>query len=348
MDFDFRCDPIVAWLNVNQQCNMRCRWCYAEQTQYSPEKEMSFSLAKDVIEICLKLGVSEFVLIGGEPTLWPHLFNTIQYIKERGARVSIITNGMQFSNDGFWAEYIKNPASSVGLSIKSMSRSKFFDSTRVTSFDKMIKGVSRVIKHHKCGVSAVHNELVGVSGTVEIAKRCKELGATSFQLVMCTPTFNTDGNICTDYSIPLNRVWDELKEISINLESLYGKKAYYDMQLPLCLFPKEFVQDKLRDRRIQTQCHLFSRTGINFDTDGNIILCNTISERVASIGKDFCNEKDLIRYLNSKEIRHSYQELARYPSKKCKECIWREECRGGCLMNWFTNDPDQICHPVHK
>ena len=255
---------------------------------------------------------------------------------------------MQFADDVFWTNYINNPASSVGLSIKSMSRNRFFESTGVTSYDRMLEGVRRILEYHKCGVSAVHNSLVGVDGIIEIASKCKDFGATSFQLVMCTPTYDTDGNVGTDYIIPVDRIWSDLEEISIAIELLYGKMTFYDTQLPLCLFPKDFVQDKITDRRIQTQCHLFSRTGINFDTEGNIILCNTISERIASRGENFSNAKNLIHYLNSKEIRYFYKQLARYPSKKCKKCIWGEECRGGCLMNWFTNNPEEICHPVYK
>ena len=90
MNFDYRCNPIVAWLNVNQQCNMRCKWCYAEHTHYPSEREMSYTLAKEIVNICLELGVSEFVLIGGEPTLWSHLFDIIQYIKERGPKFQLL------------------------------------------------------------------------------------------------------------------------------------------------------------------------------------------------------------------------------------------------------------------
>lgn len=346
MKYDFECKPIVAWLNVNQACNMRCKWCYAENSHYSTEKQMSIDLAKELINISLDLGVTEFVLIGGEPTIWSGFFDIINYIKENKATVSIITNGLRFADNSFWDRYKKSPATSVGLSIKSTTENMFYNATGISQYEKSMLGIQRAIDFHNCGVSAVHNNLVGVNGVIDIAKKCKEFGATSFQLVMCAPSFKDDGSICTDFSIAPDNAWRDLEVISKHLEALYGENVFYDTQLPLCIFPKDFVLDKIHRKKIQTQCHIFSRSGINFDVYGNVILCNTIPEVVATKGVDFMDAKSLNKCLNGENCRLEYRQLSRYPSPQCDNCIWKDDCRGGCLMNWFIYDPENICHAI--
>ena len=347
MEYNFEFNPVVAWLNVNQACNMRCRWCYAEGTHYNTRNEMTTDLAKELVEMSILLGVKEFVLIGGEPTLWYGFFDLISHIKSYGLKVSVITNGLRFSDDSFFNQYKLNPASSIGLSIKSASEKDFQLATGVDLYKKSILGIQRVIKLHHCGVSAVHNSIVGTNGLIEIARKCKEFGATSFQLVLCTPSFTDNGKVCTDYAIPPKLAWNDLQAISTTLEELYGGKVNYGTQLPLCLFPKEFVENKVRERRIQTQCHIFSRSGINFDVNGNVILCNTISEIVAKRGIDYHDANSLRFFLNSSTCKDQYRQISRFPSEDCDNCIWNDDCRGGCLMNWFIYNPEDICHAIN-
>ncbi len=342
----FRFNPFIAWLNVNQACNLRCKWCYAEYTEYLPKQEMSLEMAKHLVELSLEIGVKEFVLIGGEPTLWPHLFELLTFIKKYDAPVSIITNAIHFSNDDFWERYQNNPANSVGISVKAVDREKFNSVTNSVLYDESLLGIKRAINFYNCGVSAVHNSLLGVNGTLEIARQCRQLGATSFQLVLCTPVLRGEA-ISTEFVISPANIWEDLHFLSQNIEYLYGmENVNYDTQMPLCLFPKEFVKRKLLNGKLQSQCHVFSRSGINFDFRGNVLFCNTIAEIIARYGVDFIDAESLINFMSSEQKRAEYRQVLRYPSKECRKCIWREDCRGGCLMNWFVYDPDEICRAV--
>lgn len=253
--YNFECEPIVAWLNVNQACNMRCKWCYAENG-LETNLEMSPSLAKELIDISIDAGVEEFVLIGGEPTLWTGLFPTIEYIHDRENRVSVITNAFRFSDNRFWERYQDTPADSLGISIKSVSPKEFDSVTGNHHLDRSLLGIERAISYHHGGVSAVHNTLVGLDGLFEIANVCKNLGATSFQMVMCTPTFDSAGEVQLGYAFSPQNIRKEVATAADYLTNLYGDKAYFDLQLPLCLLPPDFVEDMLTQRRLQTQCHM--------------------------------------------------------------------------------------------
>jgi len=53
-----------GWLTVNRFCNFRCSWCYAKETQFRPEDDMSFDLACELVNLMTSLGVRNTILIG--------------------------------------------------------------------------------------------------------------------------------------------------------------------------------------------------------------------------------------------------------------------------------------------
>lgn len=149
--------PVVAWLTVNRSCNLRCSWCYAAATNYVAESAMSEHLCEKLIHIATQIGVKNFTILGGEPTLWKPLLNTIRSIRDAGARSTVVSNGIRFSDDRFWGNFIENPCDKVGLSVKAHDFDSFKTATGSGSFSKAQIGLSRVIDHYKCGVSLVYS-----------------------------------------------------------------------------------------------------------------------------------------------------------------------------------------------
>ena len=46
IDFDFK----TGWLTLNRTCNLRCKWCYARDTEYKSSLTMSKDLAFELID----------------------------------------------------------------------------------------------------------------------------------------------------------------------------------------------------------------------------------------------------------------------------------------------------------
>ena len=53
----------LMWLTLNRGCNFRCEWCYAAESEYRTENEMSLPFALDLLEIARQLGVGRLFLI---------------------------------------------------------------------------------------------------------------------------------------------------------------------------------------------------------------------------------------------------------------------------------------------
>ena len=152
--------PSVAWLTVNRKCNFRCQWCYAEGTKYGPEDDMSIEKALELVRMLTELGVKDVVIIGGEPTLWPHLSKLNSYCRENGIETSIVTNAARFGDDKYWNNYLKNPCDYAGISIKGGTPEQLLSVAKVKNFELVEKGISRAVEYYNTGVSSVYNSLV--------------------------------------------------------------------------------------------------------------------------------------------------------------------------------------------
>lgn len=343
--FDFIARPKTAWLTVNRGCNFRCKWCYGQTSSFNPNDNMSLELAEQIVRIVKSVGVSSISIIGGEPTIWKPLDELIAFCKKSDISVGLITNGYRFSDDEYWNMYCNNPCDYIGLSVKSGNRTEFYNTTGVDLFDKTMQGIERVIRFHKAGFSTVYNELVGSVGMFEIAKKCRELGATSMTLSLCSAILDSTG-VSNRYSVKPTQLVKELVHIYPYIDELFSGHICLELFLPLCLFPKDFINCIYEKGQLSSICHVHDRTGIVFDTDGSILPCNTmLGNHLATYGTDFFDGETLLACLNSKSIIDDYRSLLRYPSPVCSDCIWNRRCKGGCILNWTLNDPS-ICKAV--
>lgn len=106
----------VVNLHLLEQCNYRCKHCFAH---FDSGTVLSVRDWKAIIDnITESIAVSRFNLAGGEPLLYPGLDELIEYINAKDSAVSLITNGYLLSEDR-----IKNFGGNVamiGLSIDAL------------------------------------------------------------------------------------------------------------------------------------------------------------------------------------------------------------------------------------
>lgn len=342
---DFRCNPTTAWLTVNRGCNFRCQWCYGEDTHYDTNDLLPIETAKELVKISTDIGVKHFYIIGGEPTIWPHLFELNQYCRTLGVTTGLITNAAKFGDDIYWEQYQQNPCDRVAISVKSVEPEQFRKVTKAKIYNQTMRGIARAISLPESGISTVYNKLVGMEGLKNIAIKCRQLGAKFFVVDLCTPTIS-GREISEGFSIEPHQLAHDITELYPFLNDLYEGNIEIETFIPLCLFPKAFIEKMFDLGQIGASCHVYSRSGINFDTNGDIMPCNQMfSTIIAKKGTDFTDGQSLLNHLNKKKLRKEYQELLRYPSIACEDCYWKNDCRGGCLINWMVFDPS-ICHTI--
>ncbi len=81
-------------LELSRVCNLRCIYCYAS-SGVALENELSQDEIFSVIDQAIELGVKKIIVLGGgEPLLYPYLFEVIEYIRKKKKVVDLFTNGL--------------------------------------------------------------------------------------------------------------------------------------------------------------------------------------------------------------------------------------------------------------
>ncbi|MCK5231298.1 MAG: radical SAM protein, partial [Desulfobulbaceae bacterium] len=107
-------------LELSHVCNLRCIYCYAS-AGIPLENELSLDEIKDIIDQAAHLGTRKIIILGGgEPLLYPHLFEVIDYILAKGIKADIFTNGQLMTTETARGLYERN----VSVALKTNSRNR--------------------------------------------------------------------------------------------------------------------------------------------------------------------------------------------------------------------------------
>ena len=79
-------------LELSLRCNFRCPYCYVPDKEVL-ENELSLDEIFSAITQANELGSQKIILLGGEPMLYPYLFEVIEHIRSMNMDVEMFTNG---------------------------------------------------------------------------------------------------------------------------------------------------------------------------------------------------------------------------------------------------------------
>ncbi|SDP48823.1 radical SAM/SPASM domain-containing protein [Desulforhopalus singaporensis] len=105
-------------LELSRLCDLRCLYCYAASGK-ALENELSLDEIRFIIDEAIGLGVKKIIVLGGgEPLLYPHLMDVLEYLRGRNLVVDLFTNGQTLNRE--LAD--KLFALGVGVALKMNSR----------------------------------------------------------------------------------------------------------------------------------------------------------------------------------------------------------------------------------
>ncbi|MEN7972729.1 MAG: radical SAM protein [Verrucomicrobiota bacterium] len=77
-------------IECSRRCNFRCPYCYEDA---EVENELSLAEIKDLVLQAKGMGARGIIILGGEPMIYPDIFEVIEYIVDQGLKVEMFTNG---------------------------------------------------------------------------------------------------------------------------------------------------------------------------------------------------------------------------------------------------------------
>lgn len=339
--------PKVAWLTVNRSCNLRCKYCYGTSSGFTSGSDMSYETAEKIVLLLKDSGINTVVLIGGEPTLWKDLFKFNDLCNSLSIKTNMVTNAYAFRSEDFWQEYLKHPNTIIEPSLKAFDEQSSLLIAKIKDFEGIKAGIQRVTNKIKSEVSVVYSTLIE-NDLLKMVSTAVDLGAVSVRVMICKP-MSIDGKFVAPFTVEYSKM---VKEISTNYKKMVDitkGQLTFGLNTPLCIWPKDFIQDIIAKKRIGFGCQFQQRSGVVFDTDGKIILCNSMFDcPVGVYGVDFNNSKTFIALLNSKEVDEVYKHVNSYPSKICIDCDLFPRCHGGCPLMWTIYNPEDVISSLKK
>ncbi len=85
-------------IEFSRRCNFRCPYCYVPAESYFDD-ELTPDEIRDVLVQARDLGARRIVILGGEPSIYPHIREMIDFIRRQGMDVEMFTNGSGISAD---------------------------------------------------------------------------------------------------------------------------------------------------------------------------------------------------------------------------------------------------------
>lgn len=79
-------------IEFSRVCNFRCSYCYVAEKSECPD-ELSTEEIKDVILQAKVLGARKIIILGGEPSIYPHLVEMLRFMGREGLEMEMFTNG---------------------------------------------------------------------------------------------------------------------------------------------------------------------------------------------------------------------------------------------------------------
>jgi len=337
--------PKVAWITVNRSCNLRCQWCYGTST--AGGSDVDYETAKNIVSLLKDAGVKTIVLIGGEPTIWKDLFRFNDFCNSLPIKTNLVTNAYSFRSKSFWHEYLKHPNTIIEPSLKAFDEQSSLLIADNKDFEGIKAGIQRVTSEIKSEVSVVYSTLVE-NNLLKMVSAAVDLGAASVRVVICKP-MSINGKFVAPYTVAYDKMVSEVSGNYKKMVDLTKGKLSFGLNTPLCIWPKDFVQDIIVKKRIGTGCQFKRRSGVVFDTDGKVILCNSMFDcPVGKYGVDFNDTESFLALLNSEKVDNIYKHINSYPSRICIDCELFSNCRGGCPLMWTIHNAEEIISSAKK
>lgn len=327
---------VQCTITLTRSCNLRCDFCYAQKTYYRPGDVLPFAGFKRIVDFCEVAGVKYIVLTGGEPTLYPQLFDALQYIGTRTRKMipALTTNGIRLRNKSFCSRLVECGLEYVDISLKGQDGAACLSATQTDCFDyqmEAIHNIAAVGVNFTCSIVLTQNNIDSFCNIVRAAY-CHGAKQISF-----TFQIDNDDSDTKNESYLLNHNPFALVETFISQVDVLNsitRDWWIEYSLPMCAYTEK--QINILSGKFAAPCQVRVGNGITFDTQMKAIPCNMYFDSIlATLGEEFSTiteYQDIWR--TSLRRRKAFSSLRSMPSSDCESCKYFMKCMGACPITW--------------
>lgn len=221
-------------ISVTDRCDLRCRYCMAEQMQFLPRRNiLSLEEITQLVDIFIARGVRRVRLTGGEPLVRRGILDLAAQIGLRiGSgleELTMTTNATQLAKfaTGLYDAGIRR----LNVSLDSLRPDRFAHVTRGGNLEQVLSGIESA---RRAGL-AIKINMVALAGINEdeIADMLRWCAGAGFDLTLIeTMPLGAVEEDRTEHYLPLDRVKRDLErsfDLAPSLQRTGGPARYYEV-----------------------------------------------------------------------------------------------------------------------
>lgn len=313
-------------LHISNDCNLRCKYCYAEGGAYRRSRSiMTLETAIQFVEYCCANfeRVENIVFFGGEPFLNTPIMETVCKMfhnKYQNGEITSLPRFGAITNGTILNEKIFNLIT------------KYFSFLTISvDGPKDIHDTNRIGKNNKGSFDAVNKFLkkikeipgldIGIEST--FTKQHIEAGYTHEEI---REFFKSNYELNADV----------VDEIAIDKENMLSITNDISIESPWFLS----ILSTLVSKQAETKCDIV-KSNFAISSDGDIFPCHmNVGDGMLPLSSIWGNGQEIVNLLNENDTYN----LKANPI--CKSC-WAANFCGGCSRSWFYNENEQqySCNP---
>jgi len=342
--FDMRFSklPVLSEIAVTYRCNLKCTFCYAgcncTVNPSGDDKEMSQPQIKRVLDkLFHEAKVPSVSFTGGEATVRSDLPELVEYAKNLGMRVNLITNGTLVSGR------LANELASAGLASAQVSLEGVTPETheKLTRIRGSFRRTLDAVGHFKeAGVRVHTNTTINRDNLHECSEVPlfvkRELDRKRFSMNLLIPTGSATlaGQLVVSYE----ELGPYLREI-IQQSRREGVEFMWYSPTPLCLFNP--VAHQLGNKGCSACDGL-----ISVAANGDVLPCSSYDDPVGNLLTG-----DILEIWNSEKA--CWYRNKKFAHQKCQECEEFQICHGACPIYWREQgfeelELDSVDYPLER
>lgn len=324
-------DLKLMYLNITDNCNLKCRYCYDENSRINSEKKkISLDCYKQLADDSKLLGLEYVVITGGEPLINKNWFDISQMFYDNGIKVKISTNGTLLTQDV--AKKIKSINAIVQVSLDGDEEVMEFVTQVKGTYNKVLNAIDILNKYNiKFNLNAVigkHN-LNNIDFLNDISKEMNFKIRISFY----NDVYNDSKGIIKSLDI------SEIDKTIFKINYMRRENKNIFMDLPPLLTPENI------EPTYNPGCG-WAKHVVGILSSGDVTLCGLAScmpELVAgNIGND-----SFLNIWNNSEL---FNKLRTYGVDDlqgiCRECPVNYICLGYCRLESYKREKS-FCGGLH-
>ena len=293
-------------LSLSEDCNLKCKYCYARLRQESSTKPLTIEEYRNLItQLTEAFPRLTITLTGGEPLLNPHWKEIARMAKEGGAKVFLLTNGLLI-NESNIAD-ISGLFDLVTLSVDGSSA----DVHALTRGNNLKQVEDAITLLDKNGIDHTLSMTVTRSNIRDVEKMARKHG----ERLNFAPLFPTGS---------------ETSGLTIT-----GKEYYDALASAFGVNPLSYCKSALLNSRNHPamKCSIGDGT-LSISATGDIYPCQLLHDETLLVGNTRDNP-DLVTLIKNSTILKKCTELTVDNMEGCRDCAYRYLCGGACRARAF-------------